>query len=275
MYGTNRDGIHLFPDANLATLEQPKFMNEFLPMFVSRIAQYLVVAGLAFLIFWIIAKRPLARRRIQLKQRSKPKNWWHDIGWSVLSQAVFVGFAIAVSPLTTFSLVRIPNTAAGVVLSLVVVLFLDDTWFYWTHRALHTPKLYKRLHRIHHNSADPSPFTSFAFHPVEAFTITAGGLFISLLLGAPTATISLFGIVSALNNISAHLGYEWAPRIWHKIPVLGWKTPSTHHNLHHEKVRGNYALYFVFWDRWMGTEFGDYSQRFESIARRVKEPVLD
>ncbi len=243
-------------------------MTEFLAQLASRLIAYFALSGGAFLVFWVVFKQPLRRRRIQLKQRSKPRNWIHDIKWSIVSQTVFVGFAIGTQSVEDISLVHLPNTTLGAISGVVLVLFLDDTWFYWTHRALHTPKLYKRFHRIHHNSADPSPFTTFAFHPFEAFTITASGLVIGLLLGVPTISWVLVGIASGLNNVSAHLGYEWAPKFWHKLPIIGWKTPPTHHNLHHEKVRGNYALYFTFWDRWMGTEFTDYRERFAAISAR-------
>jgi sterol desaturase/sphingolipid hydroxylase (fatty acid hydroxylase superfamily) len=35
--------------------------------------------------------------------------------------------------------------------------------------------------------------------------------------------------------------------------VLGWLNRSTFHNDHHRLFRGNYGLYFTFWDRVMGT----------------------
>ncbi|NBW42885.1 MAG: hypothetical protein EBR29_03555, partial [Sphingobacteriia bacterium] len=32
-----------------------------------------------------------------------------------------------------------------------------------------------------------------------------------------------------------------------------WVNTSRHHNLHHARFQGNYGLYFLIWDRWMGT----------------------
>jgi sterol desaturase/sphingolipid hydroxylase (fatty acid hydroxylase superfamily) len=245
-------------------------MEEIVSSAVLLLTNYALYMGSAFILCWIVLKKPLARRRVQQNQRSGPKNWIHDIKWSVASQGVFIAVGLVSSPLYPYSLARLPNTVTGTAVGLALVLLLDDAWFYWTHRALHTPKLYKRFHRTHHRSADPSPLTAFAFHPVEAITISGGGTVIGLLIGVPPATYVLFGWVSLFNNINGHLGYEWAPRFWHKIPVLGWKTPPTHHNLHHEKVRGNYGLYFTFWDKWMGTEFADYRQRFDAISQRPR-----
>ncbi|GAB4400901.1 MAG: ferredoxin--NADP reductase [Microscillaceae bacterium] len=71
-----------------------------------------------------------------------------------------------------------------------------------------------------------------------------------------------------LNNVLAHLGYEVYPQGWVKLPLLQFKTASTHHNMHHQLFNGNYALYFTWWDKWMGTEFKDYETRHEQIFER-------
>jgi sterol desaturase/sphingolipid hydroxylase (fatty acid hydroxylase superfamily) len=51
-----------------------------------------------------------------------------------------------------------------------------------------------------------------------------------------------------------------------RIPFLKYKTASTHHNLHHEKFKGNYGLYFTFWDKWMKTEIAEYESKFDSVT---------
>jgi ring-1,2-phenylacetyl-CoA epoxidase subunit PaaE len=38
--------------------------------------------------------------------------------------------------------------------------------------------------------------------------------------------------------------------------------------MHHQLFNGNYALYFTWWDKWMGTEFKDYEVRHEQIFER-------
>ncbi|MFN9998394.1 MAG: 2Fe-2S iron-sulfur cluster-binding protein, partial [bacterium] len=75
-------------------------------------------------------------------------------------------------------------------------------------------------------------------------------------------------IFSMLNNVLGHLGYEIYPKGWVKFPILKFKTASTHHNMHHQLFNGNYALYFTWWDKWMGTEFKDYEARHEQIFER-------
>lgn len=37
-----------------------------------------------------------------------------------------------------------------VLLTIVVLDYLHDSWFYWTHRMLHSRFLYKYVHHLHH-----------------------------------------------------------------------------------------------------------------------------
>jgi sterol desaturase/sphingolipid hydroxylase (fatty acid hydroxylase superfamily) len=51
-------------------------------------------------------------------------------------------------------------------------------------------------------------------------------------------------------------------------PIRFLLNTPTNHIMHHEKMRGNYGLYFNFWDRLMGTNHPDYEHRFEEITSR-------
>ena len=42
----------------------------------------------------------------------------------------------------------------------------------------------------------------------------------------------------------------------------------TNHVMHHEKMRGNYDLYFKILDRLMGTNHPDYEARFREVTSR-------
>src|SRR3546814_18894497 len=41
-------------------------------------------------------------------------------------------------------------------LSLFVYLLAHDTWFYWTHRWMHRPRLFRLAHAVHHASRPPT-----------------------------------------------------------------------------------------------------------------------
>lgn len=58
--------------------------------------------------------------------------------------------------------------------------------------------------------------------------------------------------------------FYWSHRFMHHPKIYRW-VHKTHHNMHHEKFNGNYGLYFTFWDKWMKTEFMEYSKRFDAV----------
>ncbi len=45
---------------------------------------------------------------------------------------------------------------------------------------------------------------------------------------------------------------------------------SVNHNQHHQFFKGNYGLYFTFWDRVMGTLRTDYDKYFDEVKNRQK-----
>lgn len=45
-----------------------------------------------------------------------------------------------------------------------------DFCIYWIHRGLHHPLIYKRLHKPHHRWIMPTPYASYAFHPLDGFS---------------------------------------------------------------------------------------------------------
>ena len=45
-----------------------------------------------------------------------------------------------------------------------------DCGIYWIHRWLHIPSVYRHLHKPHHKWVVPTPFASYAFHPVDGWS---------------------------------------------------------------------------------------------------------
>jgi sterol desaturase/sphingolipid hydroxylase (fatty acid hydroxylase superfamily) len=146
---------------------------------------------------------------------------------------------------------------AWYLMSFVLVFFLHDTYFYWTHRLMHTRKLYPLFHKTHHLSLEPSPLAAFAFHPLEA--IVESGIFILLPLLVPVhwSVLVLFTLFSLFMNVYGHLGFNvFSPAKLRKFP-LNLLSHSTHHSWHHRFQRGNYGFYLQMWDRVMGTWQGE------------------
>ncbi|MCI0351222.1 MAG: sterol desaturase family protein [Acidobacteriales bacterium] len=154
--------------------------------------------------------------------------------------------------------------------SIVMTILLHDTYFYWTHRLMHHPRLFPKFHRVHHLSHNPSPWAAYAFDPAEAFV--QAGIFplTALLIPIHPSAFAIFVIWQIIHNILGHTGYEFHPRWLMKTPLKFFLTP-THHAMHHEKLRGNYGIYFNFWDGLMGTNHPHYEERFQEVTTRERE----
>ena len=141
-------------------------------------------------------------------------------------------------------------------LSLLVYLFLHDTWFYWTHRWMHRPRVFRLAHAVHHASKPPTAWAAMSFHPIEAVT---GAIVIPALVFVVPVHIGVLGLVLAtmtLMGVTNHMGWELFPR-WLVHSRLGnWLITASHHQRHHESYLCNYGLYFRVWDRLCGTDRG-------------------
>ena len=140
--------------------------------------------------------------------------------------------------------------------SVLVYLFAHDTWFYWTHRWMHRPRLFKVAHAVHHASRPPTAWAAMSFHPWEALTgavvIPALVLLVPIHYGALLAVLTIMTVMGVTN----HMGWELFPR-WMVEGRLGdWLITASHHQRHHSHYRCNYGLYFRFWDRLCGTDEG-------------------
>jgi lycopene beta-cyclase len=206
-------------------------------------ARYFAVAGAGWAYF-----RPARDTRLR-----------QDIQYSLLSSLVFAAAGTGGIFAWRAGLIEIYTDPAAhgwpyLISSLPLLLILHETYFYWTHRWLHRPLIFKHVHRAHHLSTHPSAFTSFAFHPVEAAVQAL--ILPALLLVLPVHLFVLIGFLSimTLTGVINHLGTEVYPRSWIKRGWLdGWVTPS-HHAHHHRRGSAHFGLYFTFWDRWMKTQ---------------------
>jgi len=131
---------------------------------------------------------------------------------------------------------------------LIFMVLLHDTYFYWTHRLIHHSKLFKYVHKVHHSFKSPTPWASFAFHPLEAILSLGIIPIILFLIPAHLLALLLFVTFLTLYNVIIHLGFS--------VPGLNQlkysNTPEAH-DYHHLKSKSNYGLYFTFWDKIMGT----------------------
>lgn len=195
-----------------------------------------------------------------------------EIGWSLASAAIYGipagilawgwenhGWTKVYTEWNAFPLWYLP-------LSLLIYLFLHDTWFYWTHRWMHRPDWFRIAHAVHHASRPPTAWAAMSFHPIEALT---GAVVIPALVLLVPIHVAMLGVVLGIMTIMGvtnHMGWEMFPRALVNSRLGGWLITASHHQKHHEAYTCNYGLYFRFWDRLCGTDRG-ISQAFSQPVR--------
>ncbi len=135
-----------------------------------------------------------------------------------------------------------------VIYQVAIVLLLDDFFFFVLHRWLHQNKyLLRKVHSIHHRSAAPFALDYLYVHPYE-WMLGYIGPFIGIIAIGMLSSFSIWAfwiymVIRNLHEIDIHSGFPSLISRW--IPF--W-SESEHHDLHHEKLDGNYASTFTLWD---------------------------
>ena len=244
------------------------------PYVILRIGgRYLLFAGSLFLIFYVWKRRQWAYKKIQ-QRFPRNSEYRRELFYSAMTISLFaVGGTLLmyhpeIRPLTTLY-PHISDRGLLYYFGLFPVLFLvHDTYFYFIHRLMHQPFLYKHVHKIHHQSTNPSPWAAYSFHPFEA--LLEFGILPLFLFTIPVhfTHIILFFLAMIAYNVYGHLGFELYPKgfannIWGR-----WINTSVNHNQHHQFFTGNYSLYFLLWDRVLGTLRTDYSDKYNEVCER-------
>src|ERR1044072_1466742 len=185
-----------------------------------------------------------------------------EIAWSLLSALIYgVPAGIIAWGWQAHSWTRIYTDAHAMPLwylpvSVALYLLAHDTWFYWTHRLMHRPWWFRIAHAVHHDSRPPTAWAAMSFHPWEALTgaivIPVLVLVIPINAGALGAVLAIMRVMGVAN----HIGWEIFPRGFVHGALGRWLITATHHQQHHDVYRGNYGLYFRFWDALCGTALG-------------------
>jgi len=240
------------------------------------VLRYFAIAGF---FYWALWKRPGNLLRARRLTEIKPAAWVvrHEIRWSVISSVIYAaaGAIVIDAWRSGYTLIYTDVADFGwlyLLLSVPLYLFLHDTWFYWTHRIMHHRKLFPVMHKVHHESRQPTPWAGFSFHPWEslvgAFILPLLVFFIPIHIGV----LIFLLVVMTVVGITNHAGYEILPDSWVRGFVGRHWVSATHHNLHHLKYRSNFALYFRFWDRVMGTDEMEEAYDFLQPARVGDDP---
>ncbi len=124
-----------------------------------------------------------------------------------------------------------------------------ETYFFFAHWFMHWKPFYSWCHTVHHNSINPSPWTSMSNHPVESALQFAPAFLYLLVPAAPFMAMHHLNFAT-FSTVVGHVGFE-------KMEIGDTGAIDIHgysHYLHHKHFEVNYCDNAVMpWDQWFGS----------------------
>jgi len=247
-------------------------------IFAVVIGRYFLIAGLFHIVFYKWRPNKWNSRKINHRPYKKDQ-FKKEVKWSMLTALLFAVAGSITLVLWQKGYTKVYLEASDypwwwMPVSLAIAMLLHETYYYWLHRWMHYPKIFRIVHKVHHDSNITSPWTVFSFHPLEGLL---QAVFLPLLL--LVLPMHLYVILTQLtimtfSSVINHLDIEVYPKNFYKHRLGKWLIGATHHSLHHKQFKYNYGLYFTFWDKWKHTESPLYQRLFAEKTASVKDGKL-
>ncbi|KAF8788705.1 Fatty acid hydroxylase domain-containing [Argiope bruennichi] len=123
-------------------------------------------------------------------------------------------------------------TFRRIVLEIAFCVIMEEIGFYYFHRLLHLPRIYKHIHKIHHEWTSPIAITAIYCHPVEhLLSNLTPALLGPLLLGSHMFTSWIWFSLALLSTLVSHCGFHF--------PFF--PSPEAH-DFHHLKFNENFGV---------------------------------
>ena len=163
--------------------------------------------------------------------------------WSMMQCVVFWAMANGWAPSFLF-----PENVLWFILMFPLLMIWSSFHFYWIHRALHIPWLYKLAHALHHRNVNVGPWSGISMHPIEHFLFFTNFL-IHFIVPSHPIHVMFHGYMQAIHPVFSHSGFEKLElRVKGSAPMGDF-----FHQLHHKYFECNYGTVEMPWDRWFGT----------------------
>lgn len=118
----------------------------------------------------------------------------------------------------------------------IVFVIVEEILFFYSHWAFHSPFLYSKFHKIHHQFKSPIALAATYAHPLEVFLSNALPLATGpLLLKSHFYTTLLWFVVAIIGTQYHHCGYKFL--LWPEY----WRQPKFH-DFHHYSFNSNFGL---------------------------------
>ena len=237
------------------------------------LTRYAFFAIGVWLALWVMLAGLLRNRKIR-EASPPPRQLLTEFLISLRSMAIFATFGVLITLAARAGFYPLADLGTQwgfwwLIASIVIGIVAHDAYFYWVHRLMHDPRWFRRTHRRHHKSHNPSPFTAYSFDVSEALLMLAFSVIYPLVFPMHWEAMQWIMLHQIVRNTFQHCGYELMPARADGRPWLDFIATTTHHDLHHAQAGYNYAAWFTWWDRWMGTEHPEYLERYGKAAVRL------
>ena len=263
--------LYLTPEQSRMTEFRADWMLE---IYARNQIMLIAVAGLLHLRLWT-KKAQGYQYKWSLNWMSKSRKFlWNDqvrdnMFWSIASAGtIWTGFEVLMhwAYANGYIVYADPRQHPA---AFALILFITPLWyffyFYWAHRLLHTKKLYRLVHHIHHRNIDVGPWSGLSQHPIEHVFMYACML-LHWVIGAHPINMMYQGQLVTFGSIMSHGGFEdIVIKDGVTLPAYG----NYWHSLHHRYFECNYGEPEIPFDHLFGTNYdGTPEAREKMLARR-------
>jgi Delta7-sterol 5-desaturase len=256
----------------LPDLLQPvSFLVSFLLFFAVIAGRFFLIAGFFQAYFFVWRKKQWQSRQV-FRLANSSTQFKKEIRWSLINCAIFalIGVAAVLAWQQGFTKIYFEPLEKGwwwLPISFVISMALHETYYYFLHRWMHHPSVFRHIHKVHHDSKITSVWTAFSFHPMEGFLQAIFLPLLLLVLPMHCYVLILQLTIMSFSSVINHLEVEIYPKGFNKHWLGKWLIGATHHALHHKQFKYNFGLYFTWWDKWRKTESPVYHSLFEEKTK--------
>lgn len=200
----------------------------------------------AFFTEFIAQRLTESEKAEPIQHALKPDQKKQEIKRSLLSIFVFSVQAIPLQWLISKGHFAIGFDNFAAAIWQIPMLFLwNEMHFYLIHRLLHQNWFFKNVHYQHHWSKEPTAFSVYSFHWLEAFLLGTVIFFPLIFFKLNIIAALSLPIMSIVLNFIGHSNHD---HNWE-----GHEDEPAHfsfrHNMHHKYSRGNFGFMLPFLDQ--------------------------
>lgn len=159
---------------------------------------------------------------------------------------------------------------------LVAFFFMEDAWHYFAHRLLHHKRIYKHIHKLHHEFSAPFGLAAEYAHPIEVLVLgmgTVGGPLLYCYLSGGNmhiVTVYIWIMLRLFQAVDAHSGYDFPWSLHNWFPL--W-AGADHHDWHHSTFTNCFSTSFRYLDYIFGTD-ESYNKHAKAVREAKKRQVF-